>query len=202
MCQLVVLGNQIMGTVSNGTAPFGIIDEIRTKAFSNVSWNEVVLISNVPSTTSGSKIISTVDVKYELKKPNIIASSFTSTLDVILNANNGVITVPAGSELNFDITGSGIPNGFRAIVNYSYFIANVPGDDSTAGSGRMTVWFQRMIVETTMFETNVSYPVNANLYSSEDGMFTVRKPYQNSASIGLVMAPPSPMNSSLQLLWL
>jgi hypothetical protein len=114
---------------------------------------------------------------------------------------NGAIVFPAGTELNIDLTGGGTPNGIKAIVNYTYFIANVPGDDSTLGSGRVTVWYQRMIFQTDQFETNQQYPVRANLYCSESGLFTTRKPSDYHPAIGMVTAPPSPMVSTLEVYW-
>jgi hypothetical protein len=202
---MVVVGNQVMATVSNGSAPLGIIDDIRTRAFTNISWNESVIVPNVPFTTgTGGRLISTVDVKAELRRPNIIPSSFTSdAIDVVLNANNGVITFVAGTELNWDATGSGTPTGFRTIVNYTYQVASLPGDDSVAGTGRITVWFQRMIFETTAFETNQQYPVNSNLFVNENGLFTTRQTGGGkNPSVAMVLAPPSPLSPSLQILWL
>lgn len=201
--QMVVIGNQVMATVSNGTCPIGIIDDMRTKSFTNVSWNEAVVVPEVPYTTVGGKRVSTVDVKYELRRPNILPSSFTSdAIDVVLNANNGVITFVAGTELNFDVTGEGQPNAFRTIVNYTYRIASLPGDDSVIGSGRMTVWFQRMTFSTTAFESNVSYPINSNLYVNEYGLWTTRKTGPNNPVVGLVIGPPNPLTPSLEILFL
>jgi len=73
--ELTVIGNQVMCTVSDGTAPIGIIDDIRTKAFTNISWNEVII---VPATAvpSSNPPISSVDIKAELRKPNIVGGSF------------------------------------------------------------------------------------------------------------------------------
>ena len=42
IAELTVVANQVMATVSNGTAPIGIIDDIRTRAFTSVSYNETV----------------------------------------------------------------------------------------------------------------------------------------------------------------
>lgn len=201
--QLVVIGNQVMATVSNGTAPIGIIDDIRTKAFTNISWNEIVITEQIPSTIVGGKYVSTIDYKYELKRPNILPNSFTSSdIDVVLNANNGVITFVAGTELNFDTTGSGVPDAFRTIVNYTYNVASIPGDDSVAGTGRVTVWVQRMMFQTSMYETNVQYPVNANLYVNETGLFTTRVTGPNNPAVAMVIGPPSPTNPMLDVLWL
>lgn len=190
-----------MATVSNGTAPIGIIDDIKTRAFTNVSWNEVVIVPAVGVLNQAGQLITPIDIKAELRKPNIIRSSFNSTVKVALNPVNGVITFTAGTVLNYDLTGSGTPNAIRTIVNYTYQVANIPGDDSTQGSGRMTVWFNRMFVQTDQFETNQQYPVRANLYVSEYGFFTTRRPSTIHPAVGMVTAPPTSQNSMLELLF-
>lgn len=201
IAELTVIGNQVMCTVSNGTAPIGVIDEIRTKAFTNVSWNEVVIVPATGVVGPNNVLVTPIDVKAELKKPNIVSSSFTSTVDVALNATNGVITFVAGTPLNFDLTGTGTPNAIRTIVNYTYFVANIPGDDSTSGSGRITVWFQRMFFQTDQYETNQQYPVRANVFVSETGFLTTRKPSEFHPAVGMVTAPPTPTNPNIEIMW-
>jgi len=201
IAELTVIGNQIMATVSNGTAPIGVIDDIKTRAFTNVSWNEVVIVPATGVPGPGGTLVTPIDIKAELKKPNITASSFNSTVNVVLNPVNGVITFVAGTQLNFDLTGTGTPNAIRTIVNYTYQVPNIPGDDSTQGSGRVTVWFQRMFFQTDQFETNQQYPVRANLYVSEMGLLTTRRPSSLHPAVAMVTAPPSPLNSMLECLW-
>lgn len=200
IAELTVIGNQIMATVSNGTAPIGIIDDIKTRAFTNVSWNEVVIVPAV-GVLSGSDLVTPIDIKAELRKPNIVSASFNSTVDVALNPVNGVVTFIAGTKLNFDLTGTGTPNAIRAIVNYTYQVANIPGDDSTQGSGRVTVWFNRMFFQTDQYETNQQYPVRANLYVSEIGYLTTRRPSTIHPAVAMVTAPPTPMNPMIECLW-
>lgn len=201
IAELVVIGNQIMATVSNGTAPIGIIDDIKTRAFTNVSWNEEIYIPAVGVNSNG-RLVTPVDVKAELKKPNVIASSFTSSVNVVLNPTNGVVTFLAGTPLNIDLTGSGTFNGIKAVVNYTYQVANVPGDDSTAASGRMTVWYSRMFAQTDQYETNQQYPVRANLFVSETGYLTTRRPSSIHPAVAMVTAPPTPMNTMIEFLYL
>jgi hypothetical protein len=196
------MGNQIVATISNGLAPIGIIDDIKTKAFTNVSWNEVVIVPAASIIGPGGVPVTPVDVKAELRKANIISNSFTSTINVALNATNGVITFVAGTPLNFDLTGSGSPNALRTVVNYSYYVPNIPGDDSTTGSGRVTVWFQRMFFQTDQYETNQQYPVRANLFVSETGFLTTRMPSAKHPAVAMVTAPPTPMNPMIEALWL
>lgn len=201
VAELTVIGNQVMATVSNGTAPIGIIDDIKTKAFTNVSWNETVIVPAVGVPGPGGTLVTPVDIKAELRKPNIVPSSFNSTVNVVLNPVNGIITFVAGTPLNIDLSGTGQMNGIKAIVNYTYMVANIPGDDSTQGSGRMTVWFERMFFQTDQYESNQQYPVRANLYVSETGFLTTRRPSPIHPAVGMVTAPPTPMNPMIEVLW-
>jgi hypothetical protein len=202
IAELTVIGNQVMATVSNGTAPIGIIDDIKTKAFTNVSWNEVVIVPAVGVPGPNGTVVTPIDIKAELRKPNIVASSFSSSINVVLNQVNGIITFAAGTPLNFDLMGTGNPNAIRTIVNYTYYVANIPGDDSTAGSQRMTVWFHRIFFQTDQYETNQQYPVRANLYVSETGFLTTRRPSSIHPAVAMVTAPPTSMNPMIEALWL
>jgi hypothetical protein len=201
IAELTVVGNQVMATVSTGIAPIGVIDDIRTKSFTNVSWNEVVIVPATGVPGPGG-LVTPIDISKELKKSNIMANSFTSTVDVTLNPINGIITFLAGTPLNLDLTGSGHPNAIRTVVSYTYYVPNMPGDDSTMGSGRMTVWYNRMFFQTDVFETNQQYPVRANLYVSENGILTSRKPSSIHPCVALVTAPPSTQSPMLECLWL
>lgn len=199
--ELTSIGNQVMVTVSNGTAPLGIIDDIKTRAFTNVSWNETVIVSVPGIPGPGGVIVSAYDIKAELRRPNIMTNSFNSTVKCLLNPINGIVTFLAGTPLNVDLVGTGTPSGIKAIVNYTYQVPNIPGDDSTIGSGRVTIWYQRMIAATSMFETNQQYPLRANLFVSERGILTTRKPSAIHPAVGMVTAPPSPLSASLEFLW-
>jgi hypothetical protein len=200
VAELTVIGNQVMCTVSNGTAPIGIIDDIKTKAFTNVSWNEVVIVPAIGVPGPNNTIVTPVDINYALRRPNIVPSSFNSTVNVVLNPINGIVTFVSGTQLNLDLNGSGTPNAIRAVVNYTYQVANIPGDDSTQGSGRMTVWFERMFFQTDQYESNQQYPVRANLYCSEVGFLTTRRPSPIHPAIAMVTAPPTPMNPMIECL--
>jgi hypothetical protein len=201
IAELTVIGNQVMATVSNGTAPIGVIDDIKTKAFTNVSWNETIVVPAVGVPGPGGVLVTPVDIKAELRKPNVVPSSFNSTVNVVLNPINGIITFVAGTQLNVDLNGDNQPDGIRAIVNYTYMVANIPGDDSTQGSGRMTVWFERMFFQTDQYESNQQYPVRANLYVSEVGFLTTRRPSPIHPAVAMVTAPPTPMNPMIEVLW-
>lgn len=202
VAELVVIGNQVMVTVSNGTAPLGIIDDIKTRAFTNISWNEEVTISAYGVSGPNGQLVTPVDLKAELKKANIVKASFTSTVKVSLNPVNGIITFVEGTPLNIDLRGTGQPSGIKTIVNYTYQVPNIPGDDSTQGSGRVTVWYNRMFFQTDQYETNQQYPVRANLFVSEYGLFTTRAPSSRHPAVGMVTAPPTTMSPYLEILWL
>lgn len=201
IAELTVLNNQVMATVSKGTAPIGVIDDIKTKAFTTVAWNEekIALASGVLN--SEGKRVTPVDIKVELEHPNVLSSSFISDVPCYLNNVNGVITFLAGTELNYDMDSDGIPDAIRAIVSYTYQVPNIPGDDSTIGSNRVTVWFDRMFFQTDQYETNQQYPVRANLYVSEAGLLTTRRPSEFHPAVGMVTAPPTPLNSMIECLW-
>jgi hypothetical protein len=203
--QLGVNGNNIVAGVSDGTAPLGIIDEIKTRAFTAPSIDEVI-IAPVPQqvrVNKGGNIYNTIDVQRNLLNPNVIGSSFTSNpVDVELQERNGVLIFPAGTELNFDMDGDGIPDSIRTVVSYTYQVPNIPGDDTTAGSGKVTIWFQRMIAQTDMYETNQRYPLNANLFVSECGLLTTRQPTADHPGVAVVTGSPSAIHGTLEFLWL
>ena len=201
IAQLTVMGNQVVCGVSDGTAPIGIIDDIKTNAFTQASVDEEVTVQAAGVISSGILVTAT-DIKTELANPNVLERSFTADIPVALIPRNGVIVIPAGTPLNIDLSGSGTPDGVRVVVNYTYQVPNVPGDDSTQGSGRVTIWFQRIIFQTDQFETNQRYPVNANLFVSESGLLTTRMPSVNHAAIAIVTAPPTSIQGSLEALWL
>ena len=205
VAQLNLIGNQVVCGVSDGTAPLGIIDDIKKNAFSSNSIDEIVIINVAAIATVGpnSTLITSVDIVKELENPNITASSFISNpVDVELIPRNGVVRFIAGTELNYDADGDGIPDSIRTVVSYSYQVPNVPGDDSTASSGRITVWFQRLIGATDAFETNRRYPVNAPLFVSESGLLTTRQIQTDYPAVAMVTGPPTNIHGSLELLWL
>jgi hypothetical protein len=65
-------------------------------------------------------LVSTVDVMGFLPHINIIPSTFESSVDVLLNARHGTITVPAGSILNKIDPQSPEDTGFVIAVSYCY----------------------------------------------------------------------------------
>jgi hypothetical protein len=202
--QLGMLGNQIVCGVSDGSAPIGIIDDYRTNAFSAPSIDEIVLVYVPPQarTIIGGKSCVSIDFPKNLENPNVMLSSFTTNVDVELIPRNGIIVFPAGTPLNFDQDGDGEMDSLRAVVSYTYQVPNVPGDDSTAGSGRVTIWFTRMIGQTDQYETNQRYMVGANLFVSECGLFTTRQINPKYPGIGIVTGPPTSIFGLLEFMTL
>lgn len=203
IAQLYLRGNNIVCGVSDGRAPFGIIDDFKTRAFTAPSIDEEVIVPVPDPITQHGQLVTAYDIKWELENPNIIPTSFiTSPVDVALIPRNGVILFPAGTVLNFDLNGDGIPDSIRTVVSYTYQIPNVSGDDSTLGSGRITVWFQRGIFQTDMYETNQRYPLNSILFVSENGRLTTSQPNDDYPGVAMVTGPPTAIAGTLEFVWL
>jgi hypothetical protein len=203
IAQLTIIGNTIMATVSNGAGPIGIIDDYKVKAFTSTSWDETILVPATGVYNANNQLVTPVDIKAELQNPNILPPSFISIpVDVQLIPRNGVVVFPAGTPLNYDLLGTGVPNAIKTNVRYMYQIPNIIGDDTTAGSGRVTVWINRIIAQTDKFETSQIYSVNANLFVSEFGLLTTRQPTPNSPAVALVTGPPFAMVPYLEFMWL
>lgn len=192
IAQLGIQGNSIVAGVSDGTAPIGIIDDQRSKAFTAVSWDEEIVVSATGVDIGGGVLTTPIDIKAELANANVLPDTFVSIpVSIQLIPRNGVIVFPAGTELNYDRLGTGTPNAIRTFVRYNYQIPNVLGDDTTAGSQRITVWFQRGIYQTDIFDSSAAYPLNANLYVNEKGLLTTKQLTPYHPSIAIVTAAPN-----------
>ena len=204
--QLYSRGGKAVCGVSDGTAPIGIIDDIRTKSFTAAAIDEIVIVPNVPAIKNSSgKWVTDRQVLYPLKNSNLAADSFVSrNLDVELLPTNGVIIFPAETELNFQINdASGRPDSLKTFVSYMYQIPNTPGDDTTLGSGRVTLWFHRGIYLSDQFDTTARYPLSHLLFVNEKGLLTTKRLAENYPGVAIVTGPPSPINGSfLEFLWL
>lgn len=182
----------------------GIIDDIKTNAFTAPSVDEIVRVAVTNPVVNGQgQLVTPVDIKVELENPNVAPSSFVSEVDVELIPRNGVIVFLAGTPLNFSFTDSDVPDGLKTRVSYTYQIPNVPGDDSTLASGRVTVWTQRIIAQTDMYDTSCRYPVNAALYVNERGMLTTRRISEEEyPGIAIVTGPPVSIHQALEFMLL
>lgn len=201
--QLGLIGNDIVAGISDGTAPLGIIDDVRTNAFTKPQVDEIVIVDAQSSVIDGNgKRVSAVDVTGVLEFPNIIENSFTATISVVLNVVNGIITIPAGTELNYDADGDGENDSFRVVTNYIYRIAGKPGDDTTIGSGRVTIHYQRGIYATDQFDTTQVYPINCTLFVGLDGKLTSAQPTDTHPGVALCTGPPSAAIGTLEFMLL
>lgn len=203
IAQLKVIGNEIVAGVSDGTAPLGIIDDINTSAFTAPSVDEVVVINAVGVNDGYGNYTAAVDSMQTLRFANLVRSSFTTDVDgLTLNEVNGVLTAPAGTALNYDADGDGVNDSVRTIVNYVYRLPNIPGDNTTVGSSRMTVWFERGIFETDQYDTTQAYVVNATLFCNSEGKLTTAQATAAHPGIAMVTGPPSGINNTLEFMWL
>ena len=205
--QLYARGGKAVCGLSDGTAPFGILDDVRTKTFTAAAIDELVIVPNVPAIKNNQtgKWVTDRDVLFPLKNSNLISDTFVSrNLDVQLIPINGVIIFPEGTELNLqqDDT-SNRPDSLKTIVSYMYQIPNTPGDDTTLGSGRVTIWFHRGIYLSDQFDTTARYPLSHLLFVNEKGLLTTKRLAENYPGVAMVTSPPTMINGGfLEFLWL
>lgn len=201
IAQLSLMGNNIVCGVSDGTAPIGIIDDLRTTSFYAPSIDEEKIVPAVGHMVKG-KLVTITDITTTLNNPNILQNSFVCDIPVYLRERNGVVIIPEGTELNYDLDGDGIPDSVKFICSYSYQVPNIPGDDSTLGSGRITIWYSRGIFASDKYEVGQHYPINANLFVNESGLLTTRQPSATHPNVAIVTAPSTAKNSFLEFMWL
>lgn len=206
IAELKVIGNDLVCGVSSGLAPIGIIDDINTKAFTQPQVDEEVIFSpeliGTPVVGTGGQLVTGHDVMATLQNPSIVKNSFVSNYPVIVNYRNGVVKVPAGSVLNYASAVGGTLDSIKIIVSYIYQVPDIPGDNTTLGSGRVTIWFQRGIWETDQFDTTQAYPLNATLFCGLDGKLTTKQPTPDHPGIAIVTGPPTVNSPMLQFLWM
>lgn len=198
--QLKVIGNDIVLGVSDGTAPIGILDDIKSVAFTQPVVDEIVDISVDPVTHDGYNFVSVNSEMKELMNANIVPNSFRADIAGLqLNPTNGVVRAPAGTVVNYTSSGS-TPDTIRTTVRYSFYVPGIPGEDTTQGSGKVTFWFTRGVYETDQFEM-VPFAVNATLFISPSGKFTTEQTSSNQPGVAMCTVPPTAHNPRLQLLW-
>jgi hypothetical protein len=201
--QLKLYGNDVVAGISDGLSPLGIIDDIRATSFTQPAVDEIVVIKGADIQTDGYSYYTGVEVKQELKNANLLQSSFVADYEgLILNTVNGILTLPAGSKLNYDLDGDRKPDSVRTIVNYVYNVPNIPGDDSTMGSGRITIYYSRGIYSTDQFDTLQRYPINCTLFVNEQGKLTSKQLSPNHPGIAICLSPPTAVNNDIQFMLL
>ena len=199
--QLTLLGNNIVCGVSDGTCPLGIIDDVNTTAFYAPSIDEIKIVQAVGQLVAG-KYISITDLTVLLDNPNVQTNSFICDTEVYLRERNGAVVIPAGTELNYNLSGGANPDSIRIVCSYSYQVPGIAGDSSVQGSNRITIHFQRGIYATDKYEVNRVYPLNANLFVSSEGLFTTHQPTATHPAVGIVTGPPTSRNALLEVLYL
>lgn len=208
IAELKIIGNDIVCGVSSGLAPLGIIDDINTKAYSQPQIDEEVIFGpdliGVPIVGPGGQLVTAHDVMTTLQNPSIVKNSFVSNYPVIINYKNGVAKIPTGSFLNYRMSNDPMApmDSIRIIVSYIYQVPDMPGDNTTLGSGRVTVWFQRGIWQTDQFDTTQGYPLNATLFCGLDGKLTSKQPTPNHPGIAIVTGPPTAVSILLEFMYL
>lgn len=203
--QLGVIGNDTAIFVSDGLCPIGIIDDTNVSSFTKPQIDEIIQIKLTPDqiiVDGNGKITNAVEVSGILENPHIIQSSFISDISVFLNYVNGIITIPVGTECNFDYDENGINDGYKVLVNYIYRIANKPGDSTVASSGRVTLHYQRGIYATDQYDTTCVFALNCTLYVNLSGVLTSTQPTSNHPAIALATGIPNSAMSTLEFLLL
>lgn len=205
IAELKIIGNDIVCGVSSGLAPIGIIDDVNTKAYSQPQVDEEVIFGpeliGPPVVGPGGQLVTATDNLAVLQNPSIIKNSFVSNYPVVINYRNGVAKIPAGSFLNYASIVGGTLDSIRIIVSYLYQVPDLPGDNTTLGSGRVTVWFQRSIWQTDQYDTTQGYPLNATLFCGLDGKLTTKQPTPNHPGIAIVTGPPTANSILLEFIW-
>lgn len=74
------------------------------------------------------------------------------------------------------------------------------GEDTTAVSGRVTVWMKG-IFATDQYDTTDRYSKGATLYCNKDGIFTVSNPSGLCPSVATVTRKPDAEDQTLELVW-
>lgn len=200
--QLYIKDNKIVCGVSNGISPLGVIDDIKTNSSHKTSENELVITGPVPAVPGRmGGLVSAIDYKTELKNINIIASSFSSDISCQLLAYHGVIKFLAGTPLNFDANGDGIPDSIKTTVDYKYAI-NQQGTDSTTDTGRITIWRDHFVGETDQFDEKTgTYEKNCPLFVN-NGQFTTIRNNEIFPPVAVCVNTQLTINKLLQFRWL
>lgn len=195
---LIEINGELFATVSDGVniPPIGIIDDSKTKAFTGTIIDEVQLIPAATTLING-VLVSTVDVMGSLNEVNIMESSFTSNLDVVLNPKKGLVVIPAGTPVNYET-----PNftGFEVKASYRYTISDYSGLDSVSSSGLVSIHFNRGIFVTNMFDSLAQYWPGQALHVNFEGLLTSQE--TGSPVVAIALQPASALTNELMFMWL
>lgn len=195
---LIEINGELFITVSDGNRipPIGIIDDNKVTSFTGTVIDEIQVVP-AAVTPVGGVLVSTLDVMGALNETNIIESSFTANLDIILNPKKGTFIVPQGTPVNFD---DGQTIGFQLTSSYRFQIVDFPGDDSTDGSGQISIHFNRGIFVTNIFDTLATYSPGQPLFVDSEGKLTSHE--TTSPVVAIALQPSSALNNELLFMWL
>lgn len=195
---LIEINGELFVTVSDGAniPPIGVIDDNKTSAFTGTVIDEVQIVPASFQEVSG-VLVSTIDVMGALDETNLLESTFTGNIDVVLNPKKGTFIIPAGTPLNYD---DGTTMGFEHISSYRYSIVDFPGDDSTDGSGQISIHFNRGIFTTNVFDTLATYSPGQPLFVDSEGKLTSQE--TASPVVAIALQPSSAINNELLFMWL
>lgn len=168
----------------------GIIDEYKSHLYGQSHDEEIIVFPN------GADIIK------ELNYPNIVPESFHTTVDIILQAEAGIIEILAGTELNHSSNLNGILDSIKIVINYSYKINEI--EENTVTDSQVTVWnINEMIMQTDEYEAGIHYAIGQNLYVSSNKLawgknsLTPKSYSYNCPVIATVISPPTKNNNYL-----
>lgn len=197
---ILEINGELFITVSDGQKipPIGIIDDNKTRAFTGAVLDEVQLVAAPSHVDSQGRLVSSFDMIGALEETNIIETSFTSNIHFVLNPKKGIFTIPAGTPLNYD-DGQGFL-GFEVITSYRYKIVDFPGDDTTDGSGQISVHFNRGIFITSIFDTLATYAPGMPLFVNCEGLLTAQD--TGSPMVAIALQPTSSVSNELMFMWI
>lgn len=207
IAELKMVGGVLVCGVSAGLAPIGIIDDQRTAAFTQPAVDNIVIFGpdliGTPITIGGNLAVGH-EVVIELEHPSLVPNSFITSYPLLVNYVNGVVRAPANSLLNFNSTGDSTQpfDSIRAVVSYTFRIPDLPGADSTIGSGRVTIWFNRGVYQTDVWDTTQNYPLNCVLYCGLDGRLTSAQPTPAHPGVAICLGAASSFDPFIDFLWL
>jgi hypothetical protein len=189
-------GDKSVCGVSDGSLPFGIIDDFRKNNFITTESNEHVVADASVVDVKDGKLITPVDIKFQLKQSDIIASTFevvTKPINVSLIQKTGVVIFPAGTQLNFDANKDGFIDSISMYVRY-FYKKQIPNYYTSVTNGKITVWSSNHgMFETDQFETNVDYELHKhiNLFVSSNGKLTSFQLHSSQQPFGKIIYPPT-----------
>lgn len=199
---LIEINGQLFVTVSDGVSipPIGVIDDNKTSAFTSNAIDELQFVPAPVEEVNG-VLVSTMDVMGALEEVNVIQSSFTTNIDIVLNPKKGTFIVPAGTPANYEEqVGNTTTFGFEVISSYTFQIADFPGDDSTDGSGQISIHFKRGIFCTNIFDTLSAVAPGQPLFVDSEGKLTPQE--TASPVVAIALQPASSVNQELMFMWL